>query len=134
MVMHRPPLLKLCHPQIAARNAVACAMPPVLLRGRADVVGAPVIHAGIGQGDHPGHGRPAPMIGQAMQVTGRPNRAPEPFHALFLGVCLIEKDLKGTCFRWDKPSGAGFAGPRPRRAALRLPTPVRGPAALSTLV
>ena len=47
------------------------------------------------------------MVGKAMQMARSPDRAPEPFYALFPSDCLIKKDLEGTCFRWDKPGGQG---------------------------
>ena len=49
------------------------------------------------------------MVGKAMQMARSPDRAPEPFYALFPSDCLIKKDLKGTCFRWDKPGGRASA-------------------------
>lgn len=56
------------------------------------------------------------MVGQAMQMARSPDRAPEPFYALFPSDCLIKKDLEGTCFRWDKPGNrGGFARPRAPR-------------------
>jgi hypothetical protein len=61
------------------------------------------------------------MVGKSMQMARSPDRAPEPLYALFPSDCLIKKDLKGTCFRWDKPGrGGGFACPRARAIALRL--------------
>lgn len=76
----------------------------------------PVVHADVCQGDHPRHRWPPTMVGEAMQVTSSPDRAPKPFYALFPSDCLIKKDLEGTCFRWDKPGNrGGFARPRAQR-------------------
>ena len=116
VIVHRSPLLKLCHPEIPAWNSQTGAVAPVLLRGCADVVCSPIVHAYICQGDHPRHRRAPSMVGQAMQMARSPDRAPEPFYALFPSDCLIKKDLKGTCFRWDKPGNrGGFARPRAPR-------------------
>ena len=60
------------------------------------------------------------MVGKAMQMARSPDRAPEPFYALFPSDCLIKKDLKGTCFRWDKPGGQGGCA-----AAVSAPKPAR---------
>ena len=126
VVMHRTPLLKLCNPQVSAWNTFSCAVPPVLLGGRANVVCSPVIDANIGQGDHPSHRRTPPVVCKTVEVPSCPNRAPEPFYAFFLGLCLIEEDLEGTCFRWDKPqANRCAAGLRPclRCACMRVRCP-----------
>lgn len=116
VVMHRPPLLQLSNPQITARNPQPRTVAPILLRCCTYVVRPPIVHAYICQGDHPRHRRAPSMVGKAMQMARSPDRAPEPFYALFPSDCLIKKDLKGTCFRWDKPGNrGGFARPRAPR-------------------
>ena len=57
------------------------------------------------------------MVGKAMQMARSPDRAPEPFYALFPSDCLIKKDLKGTCFRWDKPWNWWLLAPGRRACA-----------------
>ena len=116
VIVHRSPLLKLSNPQITARNPQPRTVAPILLRCCTDVVRPPIVHAYICQGDHPRHRRAPSMVGKAMQMARSPDRAPEPFYALFPSDCLIKKDLEGTCFRWDKPGNrGGFARPRAPR-------------------
>lgn len=116
VIVHRSPLLQLSNPQITARNPQPRTVAPILLRCCTYVVRPPIVHAYICQGDHPRHRRAPSMVGKAMQMARSPDRAPEPFYALFPSDCLIEKDLEGTCFRWDKPRyRGGFARPRAPR-------------------
>lgn len=133
VIVHRSPLLKLSNPQITARNPQPRTVAPILLRCCTDVVRPPIVHAYICQGDHPRHRRALSMVGKAMQMARSPDRAPEPFYALFPSDCLIKKDLEGTCFRWDKPRhGAGFASPLPGVQRAACP-PGRGLASLFSL-
>ena len=52
------------------------------------------------------------MVGKAMQMARSPDRAPEPFYALFPSDCLIKKDLKGLVLDGTSP-GTALASPAP---------------------
>lgn len=60
------------------------------------------------------------MVCKTMQMTRRPHRPPKALYAFRPTLRLVEKDLEGTCFRWDKPGGLG--GPA---AAVGAPMPAR---------
>ena len=82
------------------------------------MVCSPIVHAYICQGDHPRHRRAPSMVGQAMQMTRSPDRAPEPFYALFPSDCLIKRISRGLVLDGTSPD-TGAASPAPAPAQSR---------------